>query len=215
MPELSKSMTLARFLDTVSTGRVLRRLSPHWLGRLTGADLWPEAMSGIVKLGVAHPAAQAKFLDTWARVGGSLMIKETGDDDLFFSALRVLMPSYEGSSIQLWRGQRANDPLGFSWSRSLHIAVKFALFGTANVNPLSLPKRLPSCEGAALLNTEASPRDIVCAPCLHGHLEGEYVVDPRGLSVKRIPLGGLLASLYPDHEVARLTGPGRFGDSRA
>jgi hypothetical protein len=62
--------------------------------------------------------------------------------------------------------------------------VKFALYGWSNVNPRKLPlARIAPDAGGQLLHVPADPEDIICAPCRLGHLEGEYIVDPRKLAV--------------------------------
>ena len=60
--------------------------------------------------------------------------------DLFYAALRILLPSYDGPDRQLFRGQLASEPVGLSWTRSHHIAVKFALYGMENVDANNLIK---------------------------------------------------------------------------
>jgi len=49
------------------------------------------------------------------------------DEDVWFAALRVLLPPYEGGAMVLYRGQCDGEPIGASWTRSRHIARKFAL----------------------------------------------------------------------------------------
>jgi len=55
-----------------------------------------------------------------------------------------------------------------------------------NVDPLNLlasaqRKGLTPRVGGVVLKTLASPEAIICAPCLLGEAEGEYIVDPRQL----------------------------------
>jgi hypothetical protein len=103
-----------------------------------------------------------------------------GNDDLFFAAMRVLLPSYDGPAVELFRGQLATEPVGVSWSRTFHIAVKFALYGVAKA--LYLRKaRIPPRKDGVILRAQVEREAIICAPCLLGHKQGEYVVDPRGL----------------------------------
>src|SRR5439155_25957164 len=145
-------------------------------------NLWQEAMRRISQIDIPHPGAQMRFLNTWTRVPLSGMVRHVvNDDDAFFAALRVLLPPYKGPPVDLFRGQPAKDPPGPSWTRSHHIAKKFALYGCENVNP-SRPGPVPFApqEGGVILQANVH-HEVICAPCLLGHLEGEYIVDPRGV----------------------------------
>jgi hypothetical protein len=196
----TNNQILDRFIEAVATGKACRtRLSLTGLGLLTRHNLWPEAMRRVVKLGAAHTHAQGCYLDNWMRVGW-LERRLVGDDDLFFTSLRVLLPRYEGPAMQLYRGSLASEPLGVSWSRGYHNALKFALYGLDNVDPHRLHpnyrgSRVPNRkrEGAVVLRTEAQPEQIICAPCLLGKEEGEYIVDPRGLKT------GVIFGPYVNH----------------
>jgi hypothetical protein len=79
---------------------------------------------------------------------------------------------------KLYRGQRINETLGMSWTRSLHIAEKFALYGTAVDREIKWAKPRDGQVIVADMHSE-----IICAPCLLGHAEGEFIVDPRNVSV--------------------------------
>jgi hypothetical protein len=131
----------------------------------------------------AHNCAHHRFLEVWGRVGFVLR-KYVDDDDLFFAALRVLMPRYDGPSIKLYRGQLQGERPGPSWTRSHHIAFKFALFGEANVDPVTLMTRKTPVDGrpGAVILRAMAHQEIISAPCLLGYAEGEYVVDPRSLT---------------------------------
>jgi hypothetical protein len=159
--------------------RLVPALSCSGLGALS--MIWPEALRRVVELGTAHPAARARFLDTWSRAPlPSIIQPRVKNDDLFFAGLRVLLPPYEGDGMNLFRGQKGGAPVGLSWTRSYDIAVKFALYSWSNVNPRKLPlARIAPDAGGQLLHASADPKDIICAPCHLGHLEGEYIVDPR------------------------------------
>ena len=65
-----------------------------------------------------------------------------------------------------------------SWTRSLHIAEKFALYGAAN--PAAVRRRYRAGGEGIVYKIEAD-REIICAPCLLGAMEGEYILDPRGI----------------------------------
>lgn len=70
--------------------------------------------------------------------------------------------------------------------RGEHIALKFALYGDASVNVFRLRQTHYTPRGDGIvLTTLARVETIICAPCLLGHAEGEFIVDPRGLTVGR------------------------------
>lgn len=167
---------IARFLEACATGeKVSRRVTLFALGHATRER---EALREVVKLDV-HPAAQSKFLEQWTKVAAWQGIREeVGDDDLWFAALQKLLPRYDGPAMQLYRGQKQNEALGMSWTRSLHIAEKFALYGTAVDREIKWAKPRDGHVVFAEMHSE-----IICAPCLLGHAEGEFIVDPRKVSV--------------------------------
>ena len=184
--------TLDRLAETVRDGTAAaRRLSPKGWGRLRRC--WPEALQRVVDIGTAHPEAQRAFLNTWSRVGGAGVREWTRDDDLFFKAMRILLPPYTGPDMDLFRGQVAGEMIGLSWSRSPSVAIKFALFGIDNVDPNRLYTAFkvgltPRADGV-LLRADVDAARILCAPCLLGHQEGEFIVDVRGLEFSITPIG--------------------------
>jgi hypothetical protein len=182
-------MILARFEDACRTGRAAsRRLSCKGIGSLgvlRDDGLLPDALRRVVKLGTVHPDAQARFLRTWTEVAiWSEVRAKVGDDDLFFAALRLLLPPPPPAMVpqRLWRGQREGYPIGMSWTRSFHIAASFAQFGTA-FGP-QIKGRAPRADAVILF--AMLQREIICVPW-HGHREGEYIVDPRGIQPRIDP----------------------------
>ena len=91
---------LDRLVEAIVTGEPCRTsddgprrweaISVGGFGVLSRQNLWPEALRRIVKLATAHPHAQRRFLDIWCRVAMGRFIHKVGDDDLFYSGLRVL-----------------------------------------------------------------------------------------------------------------------------
>ena len=113
---------LRRFEETIRTGRLARRrLTPAGLGKISGAQRWLEAMRIVLQVSDVHSDAQRQFLDTWMRVGGAYIRNKVADDDLFFAALRRLLPTYDGPPRTLFRGQRVSHPIGMSWTRSFQL----------------------------------------------------------------------------------------------
>jgi hypothetical protein len=138
------------------------------LGILTRLELWPEAMRRVARL-KAHPRAQERFLDAWCRVPMCSTVRRwVGDDDLFFSRLRVLLPVLRRA------GDRALPPAAGARTRrrvvvtTLAIARKFALYGCENVDPHNLSSApWPPREGAAILTApEHRARSSALHACL-------------------------------------------------
>ena len=75
-----------------------------------------------------------------------------------------------------------------SWTRSYHIAEKFALYGLMNVDPLNLPSTRKGARKDGVILAAYMHGEIVCAPCLLGYAEGEFIVDPRNVNVGIIPV---------------------------
>jgi hypothetical protein len=90
---------IARFLEACATGeKVSRRVTLFALGH---AMREREPLRELVKLGSVHPNAQSKFLEQWTKVAAWQRIRdELGDDDLWFAALRLLLPPYDGPAWQ-------------------------------------------------------------------------------------------------------------------
>jgi hypothetical protein len=217
-----------RLLEACTTGKPcairprVAAISLEGLGQLTKYELWHEAAERIVRLDAVHPAAQARFMKTW--ILGSFRAKVV-NDDLWYTMMRKVMPPYEGgASVQrLYRGQVLGDKPGMSWARQPHIAYKFALFGQESIDPVKLATDGIPAERAALCRTDAvvlralvPAANIICAPCLLGKAEGEYLIDPRGLNVDSEPaadtalwigqyIGALLRATQTRHAVKNMS----------
>jgi hypothetical protein len=148
---------------------------------LADRKLWREAARAIVSMDAIHPVAQQRFINAWCRVSFSRYLPA---DDLFFALLRKIFPPYEGGDEALFRGQRVGDEPGVSWTVAPHIALKFAWFGEENIAPIALaldgPDK-PTRDHAVILSAIVPASAIISAPCLRTTLEGEYIIDPRGL----------------------------------
>lgn len=171
-----------RLLTALKTGKPITALRLDGLGRLSRHKCWREAMQAISEIDTdAHPDAQMMFLKSWVRVPWQFE-RELCGDDIFIGALRKLTPAYRGPAITLYRGQLKDKPVGLSWTRSLHVGIKFALYGDANVDPHNMHRaKRPPRTGALVLAADVTPDAIISAPCLHGFKEGEFIVDPRAV----------------------------------
>jgi hypothetical protein len=171
---------IARFLEACATGeKVSHRVSLRALGHVMRQR---EPLREVIKLGAVHPKARSKFLEQWTKVAVWQSIRDDlGDDDLWFAALCLLLPAYDGPAMQLYRGQRINEALGMSWTRSYLIAEKFAVWGTAYEPEIKRAKISGAKPRDGQVMSAVMQSEIVCAPCLLGHMEGGFIVDPRNV----------------------------------
>jgi hypothetical protein len=165
-----------RFIDACITGDKVAR---HMSLRGTHTAMRDMAtLRRIVELNQVHPLAQRRFLANWARRSVWQRIRaKIADDDLWFAALRKLLPEYAGGldhallfhlhryPLTLYRGQPQHEPLGMSWSHSPDIAEFFSQWQTG--------------QGGVIFCAKVSAAEIICSPLDYN--EGEYVVDPRGI----------------------------------
>jgi hypothetical protein len=101
------------FIGACTTGKG-RGLYLTGLGALTHDKAWPDAMRAVIELGAVHPDARIRFLKAWTRVPTYNIREWVGDDDLLFTALRVLLLPYQGDPMRLYRGQAEDMPVGMS-----------------------------------------------------------------------------------------------------
>jgi hypothetical protein len=190
---------IARALTAVATGQEVRQC----FAPLNHAQCWREFFVGAAALPNVHPTAQADFLTYWAQLGWKLRKLDINDDDVLLAGLWKLLPPYQGPAIDLWRGQLRDEPVGISWTSSLIVARKFALYDThflelcdergdfsETVLAAEVARRgLAARTGAVVLAArQVSAAHIICTPYLHGHdYEDEYIVDPRGLDIHTEP----------------------------
>src|SRR5688572_28941339 len=111
------------------------------------------------------------------------MSDQVGDNLVFVSALRLLLPAYEGPTLTLLRGDSywnwERRSYGASWSAHREVAKSDALQARRVLG------------GSVLLQASAPPEAIVFAPASgHGH-EQRHMVDRRLLHevtvVERLP----------------------------
>ena len=172
--------------------RRVAAISADGFGLLYKHGILAEGMRQVGEIENPHPRAQQRFLELWAE-DSALFRELTCDDSAFFAGLRVLLPRYEGPPVTLYRGQLADDPLGVSWTSDFVVALKFTLYGIANIPPgvhdfTKSIKGLTPRRNAAMVRATMQSGQIISAPCLHGHKEGEYIVDPRGLRPQDIEI---------------------------
>ena len=188
---------ITRALTAVATGQEVRQC----FAALSRSQCWRDFFVHVAALPSVHPAAQADFLTLWTRIGWLLRTYQIKDDAVLLNGLWKLLPPYDGPPLDLWRGQLRDEPVGMSWTSSLLVARKFALYDTSllelcdergNFSEAILAadvarRGLTARTGAVVLAAlQVSAAHIICAPCLHGYdYEDEYIVDPRGIQRNR------------------------------
>jgi hypothetical protein len=123
---------------------------------------------------------------------GDHIREEVGDDLLLADALRVLLPTYRGPAMRLWRGEsawnRRRRTYGLSWSRHADVAHGFARGVTRTHQG-----------GSVVLETCAPAEAIICAvpSSVDRYGEREVLVDRRRLGKIRVIARYEQAELLP------------------
>ncbi len=151
--------------------------------------LWRQAFLGIRRMprGCCPRVAEG-FHSDWT-VRGHRIRQLVADDALLIDALHVLLPSYSGPGLMLYRGESTQRwrqrRIGSAWTSRIDIARMFGS-GLNAINP----------GGGVLLVTEAPAEAIIVGPSDHSIYldEHEYVVDRRLLN--KISL----LTRFPAHE---------------
>ena len=116
-------------------------------------------------------ATRSAFGTYWIEAGHHIR-EQIADDQLLVQLLRHLLPSYEGNSIELFRGENNSrwkqKIVGFAWSPSADTARMFGR-GLNAVNG-----------GGVLLRAFFSPEAIISGPNMHSNYLGEnqFTIDP-------------------------------------
>jgi hypothetical protein len=146
--------------------------------------LWPDAMRALRQAGArASPRMQREFIEIYFEHGIGVHRQLLSDADAV-GALRLLVPPYEGPSMQLYRGDAAwtyrNRKYGLDWTPERDVAASHAY--TWQLHP----------GGGVLLQADASSRAIISAPFLLedapalAKAEAQYIVDRRRLRNVRV-----------------------------
>jgi hypothetical protein len=166
---------LRQFEDSLRSGDV-QALSES-IAPLDGITFgWKRAFQRAERFDGLSPNVKHAFLQAWLYFGDHIR-QEVGRDLLLIRGLRVLLPSYEGPSMILYRAERffnwKRRTYGPSWSSGREVADQFALTETYRT----------SQGGSVVLKVTAMPEHILCAPIQHdnGYGEDEYILDRRGL----------------------------------
>lgn len=119
------------------------------------------------------------FHDHW-HVGHHYLRELVDDEPAVIAMLRVWLPAYTGPDLTLYRGENVDrfeaGRLGIAWTREIEKARMFA----SGLNALG--------RGGALLCCLVPSTAIIAGPSKHSEYiqEGEFTVDPRGLSAQAL-----------------------------
>lgn len=157
---------------------------------------WRPAIRALARSGQVHASIPTSFLQLWLDWGSHVRL-EVGDDLVLARALRLLLPTYEGPGLTLYRGDsawnRKRRTYGMSWTSDIGVGRSFA----------QGPWRYHT-GGSVLLTATAPPEAIVCAP--HAlddrYEEAEYIVDRRLLKAVQVVQRFDEAEIVPDRDRA-------------
>jgi hypothetical protein len=135
------------------------------------AVTWKPAFRALVRSGDVHDSIKRAFVEAWLNYGAHIR-QEVADDLTLVRALRLLLPSYHGRGMTLFRGEswrnRCHRTYGCSWSANQ---------STARAHALGFWRSSPG--GSVLLTARVPQNAIVFAPALGDdqYAEQEYIVD--------------------------------------
>jgi hypothetical protein len=139
--------------------------------------VWKPTLRAIIRRAIAgSEELRLHFLDTYVAHGDHIR-REVGDDLLLADALRLLLPTYQGPGLRLFRGEslfnRRRRSYGLSWTNEMEVAQSFAETGMCRT----------AIGGSILLGVDAAADAIICAPAIHNDRFGkrEFIVDRRRL----------------------------------
>lgn len=139
-------------------------------------EMWVSAIQYAVENIAQFSIDTEKMHMLWIVNGGHIR-RHVGNDGLVLAWLRLILPKYVGSELQLYRGEcqflYEQGLIGFCWTPSKEVAEKFA----RGLNAIE--------SGGVLLSAKVSPEAILSAPNHHSEnwlLESEYTCDPTKIN---------------------------------
>ena len=145
----------------------------------TSVNGWRLAFMQTAKLENVPIAIKKALMKIW--VEDKTIRLRIGNDFLAIAGLRVLLPSYSGPDIHLFRGEtfyaRCRRTYGMSWTEDIAIAIKFA----------NDPRRL--CVGGSVVLETVAPSAAIIATTYtidDPYKEHEFLVDRRQLKTVKV-----------------------------
>jgi hypothetical protein len=134
--------------------------------------MWAQVLAALAKAKRPSVSVSNGFHTLWS-VKGHRIREQVSNDTIVVDALRVLLPPYDGNSLELYRGENRNRwnrmQLGIAWTKDKGIAEMFA-------------RGLNAIHGGYCFHSPSSCHS--CQPRGYSNYIGEheYVVDRRLLS---------------------------------
>ena len=160
------------------------------LNYIHSRNRWVEFFNNTKNSGSVSTAMKESFHSKWIESGA--FIREKVNNDLFLTELlTLLLPTYEGESLVLYRGENKarfdEGRIGFCWTQDISTAEMFG----KGLNAYKAP--------GLLLRSEAPACSILAAPNDHSrHLgEHEFTVNPSLLTNITV------IETYPDSSLFR------------
>lgn len=146
----------------------------EYFREINTAKTWRSNLAHVCWVIAGNPGLRSHFHTVWTECGHR-MREQYGDDNTLVDLLWMLLPSYEGPDITLYRGENVDrwedGHLGFCWTPRMD---KAKMFG----NGLNAVER-----GGVLLRCIVRREAIICGPSPHSVYldEHETTVDPSRL----------------------------------
>jgi len=163
-------------INSVALGAMhgdLRQFGESFVDVLSDYDARHVALRLLRRTGQAvHPVVQTHLAQTWQRMGDTWR-SSINDDRLLLDTLRLLLPTYSGPAIVVYRGDASaserDGTYGLCWSGNKEVARQHAENDWWR-----------GCEGGSVL-VEAYARTEAVIHMLEDRTENEYVIDHRRL----------------------------------
>lgn len=159
-----------------------------FLDNIHSRNRWVEFVNSIDNTEPASIAMKNSFHCQWVE-SGAFIREKINNDSILLKLLTLLLPSYDGDSLVLYRGENKSrfdkGRIGFCWTTDISVAEKFG----GGLNAYKSP--------GLLLRTEAPACSIIAGPNAHSRClgENEFTVNPSLLSSITI------IKTYPDNSL--------------
>ena len=175
------------FVISAQTGDAARFENSFELMDLSGT--WRRAFRALIRSGQVDASIKPLFSEAWLRSGDHIR-QGMGDDLVLVSALRLILPPYDGPALTLFRGDSF-----WNWEWRTHGISWSADKEEAQGDAVTAQRRLG---GGVLLQASAPPEAIVFAPASGYGNEQRHIVDRRLLH------GVMVVERLPDATIADL-----------
>ncbi|EFH5794202.1 hypothetical protein ABGD77_004372 [Escherichia coli] len=161
-----------------------------FLDDIHSQNRWVEFIKSIDNANPISIAMKNSFHSQWVE-SGAFIREKINDDSILLKLLTLLLPTYDGDSLVLYRGENKDrfdkGLIGFCWTTDISVAEKFGRGLNAYKSP------------GLLLRAEAPACSILAGPNAHSRYlgENEFTVNPSRLSNITV------IETYPDNSFFR------------